>query len=178
MFTVIACGFWPRTALEINDGGIVRLDKIIRLIKESRLSIHDLSAVKLDKVNKLPRFNMPFELGLVMGGRKLGGNQFVQRPLLILECEKYTYQKCLSDIAGQDTHSHNGSPKKLISIIRNWLNQISTHQTIPGEKKITSAYASFVSQLPSMCRELGVSHKEMSYGDLLGLSQEWLKRRP
>jgi len=42
VFTVLACGFTPRSALEERDAGVIRLEKIKRLITESRLSIHDI----------------------------------------------------------------------------------------------------------------------------------------
>ena len=44
-----------------------RIDKIARIIRESRLSVHDISRVELDAASDLPRFNMPFECGLAMG---------------------------------------------------------------------------------------------------------------
>ena len=71
-FTVLACGYLPRSALEKGDSGEVRMDKITRLIKASLYSIHDLSAVELDATNHLPCFNMPFELGLTLGLKAAG----------------------------------------------------------------------------------------------------------
>jgi hypothetical protein len=44
IFTVLACYFRPRSALEAGNSGDIRLDKIVRLIKESEYSLHDLSA--------------------------------------------------------------------------------------------------------------------------------------
>lgn len=35
IFTVLSCGFRPRTAMEAGDAGDIRLDKIARLITES-----------------------------------------------------------------------------------------------------------------------------------------------
>lgn len=174
IFTVLACGFRPRTALEASDGGDIRLDKIIRLIKESYYSIHDISAMELDETNHLPRFNMPFELGLVIGCKKLAGKSYAPRPLLILERESYTYQKCLSDIAGQDTKAHGDSPHALVRIVRTWLSQMSRRKNIPGEKKIITAYTAFSDQLPIICEKSGLEHAELSYADLLGLAQQWL----
>ena len=57
LFTVSACGFVPRCALEEADGGDVRIDKLLRLIRASRYAIHDISAVGLDQTHGLPRFN-------------------------------------------------------------------------------------------------------------------------
>src|SRR3954468_20883340 len=60
VFTVVACDFNPRCALEELDSGTVRLTKIQRIIQACRFGIHDLSRVELAAANSLPRFNMPF----------------------------------------------------------------------------------------------------------------------
>lgn len=124
-------GFLPRSALEAGDGSEVRMDKITRLIKESQYSIHDLSAVQLDSFNDLPRFNMPFELGMVIGSKRFGGNRFAGRSALIMEHTRYASQKCLSDIAGQDLSAHNGAPRRISRIIRTWLAQNQDGTTSP-----------------------------------------------
>lgn len=59
VFTVLSCGLGVRCALEVDDGSEVRIEKIIRITKECRFGIHDISRTELDKVNALPRFNMP-----------------------------------------------------------------------------------------------------------------------
>jgi hypothetical protein len=58
VFAVLACHFRPRSALEAGNSGDTRLDKIVRLIKESGYSVHDLSAVSLDATSGLPRFKL------------------------------------------------------------------------------------------------------------------------
>jgi hypothetical protein len=72
-FTVQRSGFKPRCARESDDGGEVRIDKILRIIRESPYGIHDISKTEPDPVSGLPRFNMPFELGLYLGARTFGG---------------------------------------------------------------------------------------------------------
>jgi len=72
VFVVYECGFIPRCALEESNAGDVRFNKIERLIESSRYGIHDISRTELDNVSELPRFNMPFELGLFMGARRYG----------------------------------------------------------------------------------------------------------
>jgi len=57
----------PRCALEVQDSSENRLKKILRIIGECQFAIHDISRTDLDKKHQLPRFNMPFELGLFMG---------------------------------------------------------------------------------------------------------------
>ena len=70
VFAVHRCGFVARCALEDGDSDVVRIAKILRMIRDCALGIHDLSRV--DAQGKLPRFNMPFELGLFMGARQFG----------------------------------------------------------------------------------------------------------
>src|SRR5690349_14391733 len=69
VFTVFDCGFRPRCALETDDGGQVRMEKIFGLIANSRLAINDLCRVDLDSTTNLPRFNMPLELGIFLGAQ-------------------------------------------------------------------------------------------------------------
>lgn len=64
IFTVLDCGFEPRIASERQDSGQIRVSKIKDLIRESCYSIHDISRMEPLKNGDLPRFNMPFELGL------------------------------------------------------------------------------------------------------------------
>ena len=174
IFCVLACGFRPRSALEAGDAGDVRLDKIVKLIKGSPYSIHDLSAVELDGVNSLPRFNMPFELGLVMGCRRLAGARYAKRPILVMESSAHTSQKCLSDIAGQDLEPHGGSDISITKIVRTWLFQQSNRENIPGHVRIQEAFSKFSGELPSICEAAGLEHDKISYPDFVNLAQQWL----
>jgi hypothetical protein len=80
VFTVSACGYRVRCALEDDDSGDIRLDKLVQLIRESPRSIHDLSRIQPGH-NDLPRFNMPFELGLALGAKRFG-----QRLAAVSQC--------------------------------------------------------------------------------------------
>jgi len=173
IFTILTCGLRPRSALEAGDAGDIRLDKIIRLIKESSYSIHDLSAVELDDVNNLPRFNMPFELGIVLGCKKLGGAKYSRRPMLILEKEAFTYQKCLSDIAGQDLRPHDGSTDKVITAVRDWFRQETGKADTPGQRTITEAFQKFSNQLPDICLAAGLDYEDVSFADYVSLAMDW-----
>lgn len=70
MFTLLYLELNPRIATESLDSGVQRIDKICRLLKESKYSIHDLSRLKSDAVDEFYRLNMSFELGIDYGGRK------------------------------------------------------------------------------------------------------------
>ena len=62
VFGIHDCGFTARSALEVIDAGEVRIDKIRRIIRESKFGIHDISRTQPDRATQLPRFNMPLEL--------------------------------------------------------------------------------------------------------------------
>lgn len=72
VFAVHDCGFVARCALEIEDASQVRIDKIQNIIASCGLGIHDISRTELDSTWKLPRFNMPLELGLFLGAKRYG----------------------------------------------------------------------------------------------------------
>ncbi|MFN8721431.1 MAG: hypothetical protein ACK5YI_11420, partial [Rhodospirillales bacterium] len=62
-------GLRPRLALEALDSGYPRIDKILRLVEESKFGIHDLSRIRAKRKGDYFRLNMPFELGLDVGCR-------------------------------------------------------------------------------------------------------------
>ena len=163
--------------MEAGDAGDVRLDKISRLVADSPYSIHDLSEVNLDKKNELPRFNMPFELGMVIGCRKIAGSRFARRPILIMERTAYTTQKCLSDIAGQDLKFHSGSIPRIITIVRTWLLQETNRNNIPGHVRIQKTFDAFYHVLPALCAEAELEADELAYSDFVILVQQWLLER-
>jgi|694.fasta_scaffold25796_4 hypothetical protein len=74
VFAIHTSGFVARSALESMDSGQNRLQKIIRIIGESRLEIHDISRVEVKK-DEVPRFNMPFECGLLLGCLSYGDSE-------------------------------------------------------------------------------------------------------
>jgi hypothetical protein len=107
-FTVSACGFTPRCALEEIDSGDTRIGKISRIIAGCALGIHDISRTESSGATGLPRFNMPFELGLFLGCKFFGGKAQRGKRTLVLDIEPYRYQRFLSDISGQDIEAHRG----------------------------------------------------------------------
>src|SRR5215212_3185258 len=62
----------PISAKHVTDGGQPRINKILDLIESCRFSVHDISRTELDPINGLPRFNVPFELGLALGCKSYG----------------------------------------------------------------------------------------------------------
>ena len=88
VFAIHDCGFTARCALEADNRGEVRIEKIARIIRSCQHGIHDVSRTEPDAMNRLPRFNMPLELGLFLGARLFGGRGQRQKNCLILDRER------------------------------------------------------------------------------------------
>jgi hypothetical protein len=161
VFTVKKLGFTPRCALEEINSAEQRIQKIKRIISECQYGIHDLSYTALDEINQLPRFNMPLELGLFLGIHNGGSNVSA----LILDKERYRYQKFISDIAGQDIKSHDGDIEILIKAIRSWLVSLVSPRKLLGDKKIYEDFCKFKGYLQQVLDEEG--NTEPQYMELL-----------
>lgn len=176
VFAVHDCGFVARSALEVDDGSDVRIDKIGRIIAECRYGIHDLSRTELDAASGLPRFNMPFELGLFLGAKRYGDRSQRQKSCLILERDPWQYQKYCSDIAGQDIRPHNGDPAKAVAAVRNALASARRGvATIPGHGRMYQRFQQFQSDLPTACAALHLDPLDLSFFDYATLVSEWQK---
>jgi len=179
IFAIFVCGFQPRCALEEINGGRVRYEKILAIIKICHYSTHDISRTELDRQNKLPRFNMPFELGLYPGAQRFGAGEHARKTCLILDKEKYRYQKFISDISGQDIESHSNDPAKAIAAVRKWLTPLSdTPELIAGGRKISKHYQDFRIKLPVLLGALNMDDDEASYTDYTNIVSGWLKANP
>lgn len=137
VFTIFDCGFVARCALEEDDGSQIRAQKIFGIIAQCRLGIHDLSRVEISRSTKLTRFNMPLELGVFLGAKHFGIQGQKKKSCLILDSEKFRYQKFISDIAGQDLKAHENNQRIIIRIVRDWLRTYS-QASIPGGSVIWS----------------------------------------
>lgn len=179
VFTVIHCGYTVRCALEADETGTTRIDRIYRLIEECRFGIHDISRIEHDAVNQLPRFNMPFELGLFLGARRFGSAFHRDKRWLVLEAERYRYQKYLSDIAGQDIRQHDNDPTAAAGAVRDWLaaSRAKTARPLPGAAAIMRHYGEFQVNLPAMLRAADLEPQELGFFDRANLMAQFLETR-
>jgi hypothetical protein len=174
VFVVVRSGFTPRCARENDDGGEIRIDKICRIIAECRYGIHDISKTEVDAASGLPRFNMPFELGLFLGARNFGGRKHSGKKTLILDRDLYRYQQYLSDIAGQDIHAHGGSIEKLVQEIASWLRDESRDAKVPGGRAIAAEFKRFREDLPLVAASKNLEPEELTFKDLTEIAAEWI----
>lgn len=118
LFGSMFFGYTPKIALDDSDCSTNRLDKIFNYIRGTDISIHDLSRAKPNKKGDYARMNMPFELGMDYAISK---SRSASKLILVLEAERYSFQKALSDYSGFDIYCHKNDPQELLKILRNWL---------------------------------------------------------
>ncbi len=174
VFTVRDLGFIARCALEIDDASEVRLRNITRMIVQCAYGVHDISAVRLGVRTNLPRFNMPLELGLYLGCKFFGGPTQQHKACLILDSDPYRYRASISDISGQDIHSHDGRPETAITEVRNWLANVSKTKGLPGGARIAARYRNFLQVLPRICRRLKRRPEDLTFFDFIEMIEIWL----
>jgi hypothetical protein len=139
LFTILYLGYRPNIA-RTQSSSDIRINQIKSFIKDSKFGIHDLSRCRPLSVGELPRFNMPYELGLDMGCIEFGSRKSKSKKILILEKDKFHYQKVLSDIAGQDIENHEDDPKTLVQKVRNWFSTLSPRKSCSPTTEVWAAY--------------------------------------
>lgn len=188
IFTITYLDFIPRISLETSDSGEIRLEKISRLVKESKYSIHDLSRLQAKTLNDFYRLNMPFELGIDYGLRRFN-KHFQSKRMLILEKNKYDYMKAISDINGMDIKNHDNDPDTLVKCIRSWFSE-TAGITPSSPRKISSDYYDFQKDLfTSKVRRYSAKYtetdsenyakeeiKEMTVPEYITEIKRWLKK--
>jgi hypothetical protein len=173
LFTVHRCHFILRCSKEFEDSSRIRIKNIIRLMKESKLAIHDLSRVAFDNVGDLPRFNMPLELGIFIGCKEFGSKKHQNKEYLILESDKFRFKQFISDLSGQDIKSHQNTPEEAIKNVRNWLTK-HTSETIPSASIIVKQYKDFLNNLPELCEVNKWVVDELTFDEFSSLVTNWL----
>jgi len=177
VFTLHDCGYAVRSALAVTDASQVRIEKIVGLIGASKFGLHDISRTELDESSGLPRFNMPLELGLFLGAKRFGIGKQRSKNCLIMDVDRYRYQRFISDIAGQDIVSHGGNPKQAIWLVRDWLSDAEPSAVKkPGGTTIAERYELFRHDLPEMCTRVGLAVHELTFNDYVLQVEEWLLR--
>lgn len=179
IFAVHDAGFVAHSALDDANAGKIRLTKILQLIRQCPYSIHDLSRAETGR-GKLPRFNMPFELGLFMGCQAFGGKAHQDKQALILDGKPFHSKKTLSDIAGLDALPHYNDQEEVIRLVRTWLRNVSHDPSIPGGDAMIQRYRRFKRALPSILKSHRISVTEIKqlefHRDYCDFVVAWLKR--
>lgn len=146
-----AFGLIPRATLEIPTSQR-RLERILRLIEECAYSIHDLSRVQLDgRSPRVPRFNMPFELGLAVSQ-----NTFNRRQRwYVCEAVQYRVNKSLSDLDGTDVRIHGGTIRGVFAALGDVFVRKNRQ---PSAQQMYQIYLVLRRNLPRIMRQAGARH--------------------
>jgi hypothetical protein len=178
VFAIHDCGFIARSALEVEDSGEARVDKILNIIEQCKFGIHDISRAGIDRKTGLARFNMPLELGFFLGAKRYGSSLDREKRCLVLDREKYRYRQFCSDISGQDIRAHNDQPRDAIRAVRDWLSSHRKGILIPGGKAIFDRYDLFRAQLRAQASGVKLDYRELTFGDYTHLLVGWLNDSP
>lgn len=179
LFTLVYLGYVPRIASESLDSGTPRIEKIVQLITESKFSIHDLSRLQSSDKDEFYRLNMPFELGIDFGYRAFAEGDAKSKKFLILEKERYRYQRALSDLSGSDISNHNDRPEDIVRAVRNWLREMGSRR-FPSATVVWDDFNVFSFNFYQAREEQGYEDKDlrlMPTREYLDFVQEWLENR-
>ncbi len=174
LFTIIYCGLNPKIS-ESLDSDEIRVKEIIKLINESKYSIHDLSRIEPKSKKDLPRFNMPFELGLDVGCKNFSKTD---KKYLVLEEKLYRYKEVLSDISGQDIKCHKSEPILVVKSIRDWIKVIKPRSKISNYQIIWDAYNEFYFDFEQELKKDNMDPEniwELPFSELIGVMKSWIK---
>ena len=175
LFTVLYLDLNPLVS-ETKSSGQVRVEQIKKLILRSKYSIHDISRSEALQGRDLPRFNMPFEMGLDLGCQSFGKGKISLKKSLVLEKTKYHYQKIISDIAGQDIENHNDNPEELIRKVRNWFAAVlNSHQ--PSPTLIWDSYNDFLDRMSEQLKAEAFSRDDIEslpVSNFVILAKQWI----
>ena len=101
----------PVLAISATDG-TTRVDKIFNLLSGCASSIHDLSRIEPSGEERLPRFNMPFELGMAVALAKHTPERFTW---VGFDSRRHQASRTLSDLAGSDFVVHGNTPAGVLA---------------------------------------------------------------
>jgi hypothetical protein len=159
----------------MDDAAETRIDKLYRIIAESRYSIHDLSRTELDPANNLPRFNMQLELGIFLGAKRFGDEAQSQKRCMILDTQQYRFQMFISDLAGMDIKAHGGDPRAMVGHVRDFLLTVSRRRTIPPTVELLDSYDRFIVALPALAAASGLNPADLRFPDFERLALAWVR---
>jgi hypothetical protein len=177
LFTIQYCYLTPRIASERLDSSEVRIEKIQSIIEDCKYSIHDLSRIRATEAGEFFRLNIGLEIGLDLGCKSYHPDPaYRAKQLLILEGERYSYQKAISDLAGSDVRSHNNSPERLIEEVRAWLASL-VEWDLPGPNTIWYEYNAFNMALVDEFTANGftqVQIEQLNMPEFLRYLEQWI----
>jgi hypothetical protein len=148
---LVALGFNPRSVLEVPPS-TDRLRRLYAIISACPFSLHDLSRVQRSGRQgfRVPRFNMPFELGIAAAVSLQGDARHEWR---ILERVPHRVSHSLSDVAGYDASIHGGTVRGTIDVLLDIFDNVRDPPLSETEEllRVYRGLRDFRSSLPRNC---------------------------
>lgn len=120
VLSCVSAGFLPWTAGSTGATSRGRIERILEGIAWCRYSIHDLSRYRGEGAENLSRLNMPLELGIAMGVRGRNPDEQAHDWMVMCPAES-DFKRYVSDLAGIDPLSHDGTPQQVCTAVLAWL---------------------------------------------------------
>lgn len=101
--------------------------------------------------------------------------RYGDKKFLILEKEKYRYQRVLSDISGNDIKAHKDDPEQIVKVVRDWFKP--TNPNIPMYKEIWFAFNEFEYDYEQILIEAEYDPKDinaLTFSDIIENMKEWI----
>jgi hypothetical protein len=132
-----AFGAAPRSVVEL-DPGERRLDRLIKHIHACGASVSDLSRVQTSRSGKhtVPRFNMPFELGLIVNYAKT--KRGPEHRWFVLEERPHRIKESLTDLDGTDVFIHHGKAERVVLFVQAYF---GTTGALPSKPELVAHLA-------------------------------------
>lgn len=178
LFTIVYFGFTPQIASQTTDSGEQRINKILSLILKSRYSVHDLSRIRSQRRGEFFRLNMPFELGIDYGCRRISSGYLRKKRFLVLGANPHDYKQALSDLGGVDAKSHQNDPQQAMLVLRNWFVEVVHLNNAPCASWIWEKFLDFSEYFYTERKEEGFSKRDlnnMPVREYIASIRHWLK---
>lgn len=117
--------------------------RIMRAIRGSKYSVHDLSRCRGEGDENLARFNMPLELGMAMAERFGERSAFRRHDWLPLVPRGHGYGRFVSDLSGYDPAEHDGTPSTVVAAVMPWLATRPDARVCPEPNRVLNALPAF-----------------------------------
>ena len=158
-----ALGFIPRSVLQVPADGQIRLKRLHDVLRECGSSVHDLSCVDIS--GGVPRFNMPFELGLAVA-IKLADRRY---RWFVMEARRHRLLRSLSDLNGHDPFIHEGKPTGVLRALRNAFRTQRTPPRLEALVRVHRELSKAAQRLKAAQRGASLFHRSM-FEELVALA--------
>lgn len=131
------------------------MDRITRAVCSSKYSLHDLSRCQGEGVENIARFNMPLELGMAMAQRLMSKELGWAHDWLLLVPRGHSYLRFLSDVAGFDPKTHDGTVADMVPKVMSWLATRPDAVKTPTPREVLAAFPRFQAGKRRLAEEWG-----------------------